>query len=195
MIDKCLLSWHNFNKCSELLREFFLAFKANLLPFSVKFFTNKTGISSNHDLKNPRFFQTHASLKLSYTQSDLYLIFISIFMFRYLFIRPFVYLCIYWFIVMFVDFVCLFIFEFTCFLSLCFVSVYIFGCIPAFPPIKSSTKSAPCILFEYKGKFCRDLITSLLVYGDWSTINFGEKKTKAMEDFLKLFEITSMCKL
>ena len=128
----------------------FSRFKANLLPFSVKFFFSKTGICSYPDQKTQGWctFQTHTSLKLSYTQSAMYMIFISIFMFRYLFIRPFAYLCIYWFIVIFIDFVCVFIFEFTCFLSLCFVSIYIFGCIPAFPLIISSTKSAPCILLE-----------------------------------------------
>ena len=83
----------------------------------------------------------------------------------------------------FIDFVCVFIFEFTCFLSLCFVSIYIFGCIPAFPLIKSSTKSAPCILFEYKRKLGRDIITTLLVYGDWSTLDFGERKRRQWKTF------------
>ncbi|PFX27312.1 Angiopoietin-1 receptor [Stylophora pistillata] len=68
------------------------------------------------------------------------------------------------------------------------------SCIPAFSLVKSSARNASCIFYEYKGEFCKDIITSLYVYGNQSTLDYGEKETNTFGGYFNLFEISERCK-
>lgn len=65
----------------------------------------------------------------------------------------------------------------------------------AFPPINASLRAASCIFYEYHGELCKNIITSQYVYGDQSTLDFGERETGNSNSFLKLIEITPKCRL
>ena len=68
------------------------------------------------------------------------------------------------------------LFSFHCF--------YIFSCIPAFPPVNASARNASCIFYEYKGEFCKNITRSLYVYGDQSTLDFGEREVVNFDGYL-----------
>ena len=88
--------------------------------------------------------------------------------------------------------ICLFIhlhahtlFPFHCF--------YIFSCIPAFPPVNASARNASCIFYEYKGEFCKNITSSLYVYGDQSTLDSGERETVNFKGYFDVLEIAPEC--
>ncbi|XP_022787750.1 tyrosine-protein kinase receptor Tie-2-like [Stylophora pistillata] len=67
------------------------------------------------------------------------------------------------------------------------------SCIPASPQLNASARNASCIFYEYKGEFCKDTITSLYVYGNQSTLDFGEFETESFEAYFKWFGISKQC--
>ncbi|XP_066022960.1 muscle, skeletal receptor tyrosine protein kinase isoform X1 [Pocillopora verrucosa] len=67
------------------------------------------------------------------------------------------------------------------------------SCIPAFPPVTASARNASCIFYEYKGEFCKDIITSLYVYGNQTTLDFGEVETETFKTYFKWFDISEKC--
>ena len=80
------------------------------------------------------------------------------------------------------------LFSFHCF--------YIFSCIPAFPPVNASARNASCIFYEYKGEFCKNITRSLYVYGDQSTLDFGEREAVNFDGYLNVFSgMTLECRL
>ena len=77
------------------------------------------------------------------------------------------------------------LFPFHCF--------YIFSCIPAFPPVNASARNASCIFYEYKGEFCKNITSSLYVYGDQSTLDTGERETVNFKGYFDVLEIAPEC--
>ena len=74
------------------------------------------------------------------------------------------------------------------------IALYIFSCVPAFPPVEPSARNASCIFYEYKDTFCKNIITSLYVYGNQSTLDYGEKETNTFGGYFKLFDISPECR-
>lgn len=65
----------------------------------------------------------------------------------------------------------------------------------ALPPVNASARNASCIYYSYnKGSFCKDIITSLYVFGDSGTLSYGEYWTSTFESYLSILEITDECK-
>ena len=66
----------------------------------------------------------------------------------------------------------------------------------AIPPVKASVKNDFCTYYTYniKGGFCKDVITSLYVYGRSGTLKYGEQKTKQFQSYFDLFEINDECR-
>ena len=79
--------------------------------------------------------------------------------------------------------------------SFTFHCFYIFSCIPAFPPVNASARNASCIFYEYKGEFCRNITSSLYVYGDQSTLDSGEREAGGFDSYFKVLEIAPECRL
>ena len=79
------------------------------------------------------------------------------------------------------------LFSFHCF--------NIFSCIPAFPPVNASARNGSCIFYEYKGEFCRNITSSLYVYGDQSTLDSGEREAVNFDGYFKVLGITPECRL
>ena len=69
----------------------------------------------------------------------------------------------------------------------------ILSCIPAFPPVTASARNASCIFYEYKGEFCKDIITSLYVYGNQTTLDLGEVETKSFNAYFEWLDISEQC--
>ncbi|PFX27301.1 Tyrosine-protein kinase transmembrane receptor ROR1 [Stylophora pistillata] len=67
------------------------------------------------------------------------------------------------------------------------------SCIPALPQVNASAKNASCIFYEYKGEFCKDIITSLYIYGNQSTLKFGEVETETFKTYFEWFDISEKC--
>ena len=72
---------------------------------------------------------------------------------------------------------------------------YIFSCIPAFPPVNASARNASCIFYEYKGEFCKNITSSLYVYGDQSTLDTGEREAVNFKGYFDALEITPECRI
>jgi len=69
------------------------------------------------------------------------------------------------------------------------------NCVQALPPVNASARNASCIYYSYnKGSFCKDIITSLYVFGDSGTLSYGEYWTSTFESYLSILEITDECK-
>jgi len=69
--------------------------------------------------------------------------------------------------------------------------------VQAEPPINASAKNASCIFYSYKytkDGLCRGIITSLYVFGDKATLEYGEKETTTFQSYFNFFEITEQCK-
>lgn len=68
---------------------------------------------------------------------------------------------------------------------------FCFSCVQAVPPVNYSAKNASCIFYNYtvKDGICKNIITSLYVFGNKSTLEYGEEQTKR---FQGLFNITAV---
>ena len=117
---------------------------------------------------------------------------LSVYLFICLSVYLFICLSVYLFICLFVYlFICLFIYVYLH--SFCCVCLF-FSCIQAFPPVNASVRNASCIFYEYTGEFCKGIITSLYVYGDQSTLDYGEKETSTFKSYFDLFDIAPNCR-
>ena len=76
-----------------------------------------------------------------------------------------------------------------------FHSFFIFSCIPAFPPVNASARNAFCIFYEHKGEFCKNITRSLYVYGDQSTLDYGEREAVNFEGYFDVLEIAPECRI
>ena len=66
---------------------------------------------------------------------------------------------------------------------------------PAEPPVNTSARNASCIFYTYtKGGLCKDVITSLYVFGNNDTLDYGERETEKFESLFSFFEISEKCK-
>lgn len=78
-----------------------------------------------------------------------------------------------------------------------FKHIISYSCVPAEPSVNDSTKNAACILYKYikrPGGLCNDIITSLYVSGNKSTLDYGERETTTFQSYFNFFEITDKCK-
>lgn len=66
----------------------------------------------------------------------------------------------------------------------------------AVPPVNASVKNDFCVFYNYtiKEGFCKDIITSLYVYGNDGTLSYGEFQTKNFGSFFEIFEIADKCR-
>ena len=68
----------------------------------------------------------------------------------------------------------------------------------AVPPVNASAKNAACIFYSYKIKegFCKNIITSLYVFGDNDTLSNGELETLKLQGYFHLegYDISAKCK-
>ena len=64
----------------------------------------------------------------------------------------------------------------------------------AVPPVNASAKNAACIFYSYKGGFCKDIITSLYVFGDNKTLRNGERKTSTYQEYSHLVDLSDKCR-
>ena len=62
-----------------------------------------------------------------------------------------------------------------------------FSCVPAEPVVNASTKNAACIFYNYtvKDGICRNSISSLYVFGDNTTLQYGEVQVEKMQRFFR----------
>lgn len=78
-----------------------------------------------------------------------------------------------------------------------FKHIISYSCVPAEPSVNDSTKNAACIFYKYikrPGGLCNDIITSLYVSGNKSTLVYGERETTTFQSYFNFFEITDKCK-
>ncbi|XP_078383586.1 uncharacterized protein LOC144666105 isoform X1 [Oculina patagonica] len=72
------------------------------------------------------------------------------------------------------------------------------SCVQAVPPVNASAKNASCIFYNYaiKDGICRDIITSLYVFGNQSTLEHGEKQTERFHKLSNMdpVKISEKCK-
>ena len=63
-----------------------------------------------------------------------------------------------------------------------------FSCIQTQPPVSDSAKNAACIFYNYtvKDGLCKNVITSLYVFGDNDTLAHGEKQTLRFQRFFNM---------
>ena len=79
-------------------------------------------------------------------------------------------------------FICLFIYLIFC------------SCVQAEPPVNASTRDKFCIFYEYtKGTLCKGIITSLYVFGNQSTVDYGDTETFTFQSYFNFFEISERC--
>lgn len=72
---------------------------------------------------------------------------------------------------------------------------YCFSCVLAEPPVNDSVKNASCIFYTYTlGGLCKGIITSLYVFGNKSTLEYGEKETSTFQSYFNFFEISEKCR-
>lgn len=78
----------------------------------------------------------------------------------------------------------------------CLFDNFCFSCVQAVPPVNPSAKNASCIFYKYpvKDGFCKNIITSLYVYGDSDTLAYGEKETSSFLSYFGLFDIAAKCR-
>lgn len=66
------------------------------------------------------------------------------------------------------------------------------------PPVSVSARNAACIFYNYSVKdgLCKNVITSLYVFGDNSTLTHGEKQTSRFQRFFNMTvaKISEKCK-
>ena len=62
------------------------------------------------------------------------------------------------------------------------------------PAVSASARNASCILYSYTTNgLCKNIITTLNVFGDKSTIKYGETETQALLSYFKIFQISEKC--
>ncbi len=64
------------------------------------------------------------------------------------------------------------------------------------PPVNATAKNAACIFYSYtiKGGFCKDIITTMYVFGNSSTLKYGERQTSTFRGFFDLFNLSEKCR-
>ena len=90
---------------------------------------------------------------------------------------------IYWIIYSpYYQFICLFIYLIFC------------SCVQAEPPVNASTRDKYCIFYEYTtGTLCKGIITSLYVFGNQATVDYGDRETFTFQSYFNFFEISERC--
>ena len=90
---------------------------------------------------------------------------------------------IYWIIYSpYYQFICLFIYLISC------------SCVQAEPPVNASTRDKYCIFYEYTtGTLCKGIITSLYVFGNQATVDYGDRETFTFQSYFNFFEISERC--
>ena len=79
-------------------------------------------------------------------------------------------------------FICLFIYLIFC------------SCVQAEPPVNASTRDKYCIFYEYTtGTLCKGIITSLYVFGNQATVDYGDRETFTFQSYFNFFEISERC--
>ncbi|XP_020610318.1 tyrosine-protein kinase transmembrane receptor ROR2-like [Orbicella faveolata] len=72
------------------------------------------------------------------------------------------------------------------------------SCIQAEPPVSDSAKNGACIFYNYtvRDGLCKNVITSLYVFGDNDTLAHGEKQTMRFQRFfnMTIAKISEKCK-
>lgn len=73
---------------------------------------------------------------------------------------------------------------------------FCWSCVQAVPPVSASAKNRDCIFYNYtvKGGFCKDIITSLYVYGNDRTLSYGQFQTETFRSYFNIFEIADKCR-
>ena len=91
----------------------------------------------------------------------------------------------------------------TCFLIITIIiSAYCnlccFSCIQALPPVNDSARNAACIFYNYTAEdgLCKNVITSLYIFGNNDTLAHGEKQTLRFQRFfnMTIAKISEKCK-
>lgn len=68
------------------------------------------------------------------------------------------------------------------------------SCVQAEPPVTASTRDKFCIFYKYTtGTLCKGIITSLYVFGDQSTVDYGDRETFTFQSYFNFFEISERC--
>ena len=90
---------------------------------------------------------------------------------------------IYWIIYSpYYQLICLFIYLIFC------------SCVQAEPPVNASTRDKYCIFYEYTtGTLCKGIITSLYVFGNQATVDYGDRETFTFQSYFNFFEISERC--
>jgi len=68
--------------------------------------------------------------------------------------------------------------------------------VQAIPPVNASAKNASCMYYNYNVKdgFCKDIITSLYVFGDSDTLRRSERDTSRFQGYFDIFQIADECR-
>ncbi|XP_068706390.1 uncharacterized protein [Montipora foliosa] len=67
-------------------------------------------------------------------------------------------------------------------------------CTQAIPAVSAFSRNNSCIFYNYTlDGFCKGIITSLYVFGDQTTIAYGERETKTFNSYFNFFEIGEEC--
>ena len=71
------------------------------------------------------------------------------------------------------------------------------SCVQAEPPVNASTRDEFCILYNYtKGELCKGIITSLYVFGNQRTVDYGDFQTLNFQGyFFNFLEISKECRI
>ena len=67
-------------------------------------------------------------------------------------------------------------------------------CIQAVPAVSAFSRNKSCIFYNYPlNGFCKGIITSLYVFGNQTTIAYGDRETKTLQSYFDFFEIGEEC--
>ena len=71
----------------------------------------------------------------------------------------------------------------------------IFSCVQAEPSVNASARDASCIFYKYTAKdgICKNIITSLYVFGNLSTLDYGERETSIFKIYFTFLGISNQC--
>lgn len=68
------------------------------------------------------------------------------------------------------------------------------SCVQAEPPVNAFTRDKYCIFYEYTtGTLCKGIITSLYVFGNQATVDYGDRETFTFQSYFNFFEISERC--
>ncbi|XP_078383581.1 uncharacterized protein LOC144666103 isoform X2 [Oculina patagonica] len=72
------------------------------------------------------------------------------------------------------------------------------SCVPAVPPVNATAQNSSCIFYNYavKDGVCKNIITSLYVFGGKSTLQYGERQTNTFKSAFDIdrIQISEKCR-